>query len=172
MLPSIDVERLINRHKNAVYRQMVRVCGNRDDAEDVLVEAMLRAYKAKDQLRDEESFAGWLSIIGRRVCGRIRKKEALIPFLNLEDQENLLQSAAPSADDLLNSAEMQRCIHAAIEALPDAYRQVYIRREIDGVEASEVADELGLTVANVKSRLHRARAKVREFLDNSLCTVG
>ena len=56
-----NFERLANQHKDKVYRQMVRVCGNHEDAEDVLIEALLKAYRHMEQLHDVESFRPWLS---------------------------------------------------------------------------------------------------------------
>lgn len=62
---------------------MVRVCGNRDDAEDVLVEALLSAHRALGQLRDEAGFRAWLIRIGGRVCGKLKRREALALALAL-----------------------------------------------------------------------------------------
>jgi RNA polymerase sigma-70 factor (ECF subfamily) len=63
-----DFETLANQHKDAVYRQMVRVCGNREDAEDVLIEALLKAYRNLDRLRDAVAFRSWLGRIASRCC--------------------------------------------------------------------------------------------------------
>ena len=63
-----NFEALTQQHKDAVYRQMIRVCGNREDAEDVQVEALLKAYRHLDELRDSAAFRGWLAQIARRVC--------------------------------------------------------------------------------------------------------
>ena len=62
----MDFDELAEAHKDAVYRQMIRACGNREDAEDVLVEALLKAYRSLDQLRDQGAFRAWLARIGRR----------------------------------------------------------------------------------------------------------
>lgn len=84
----MEVERLINRHKNFVYRQMVRVCGNYDDAQDALANAIYSALKASEQLRDPASFQGWLSRIGTRACSRMRIRERLVKLSSLEDLQN------------------------------------------------------------------------------------
>jgi DNA-directed RNA polymerase specialized sigma24 family protein len=65
---STDFDALTRQHKDSVYRQLLRVCGNHEDAEDVLVEALLKAYRHLNQLRDSEAFRAWLAQIGRRVC--------------------------------------------------------------------------------------------------------
>jgi RNA polymerase sigma-70 factor (ECF subfamily) len=157
-------ERLVQEHKDAVYRQMVRVCGNHDDAEDVLVEALLRAYQALDSLEDETAFRGWLAIIGRRVCGRLRKKEALAPLVALADAERI----PVPPDDLADHGDMASLkarLHQALDELPEEMRQVYMLRDIEEVSGEETADRLGITLAAMKSRLHRARALVREKMD-------
>lgn len=157
-------ERLVHEHKDAVYRQMVRVCGNHDDAEDVLVEALLRAYQALDSLEDETAFRGWLAIIGRRVCGRLRKKEALAPLVALADAERI----PVPADDLADRGDMESLkarLHQALDDLPEEMRQVYVMRDIEEVSGEETAGRLGITLAAMKSRLHRARALVREKMD-------
>lgn len=160
------------RHKDAVYRQMVRVCGNHDDAEDVLVEALLSAYRASEQLRDEAAFRGWVATIGRRVCGRLRKKESNLSLLSLSAVEGEPAIEPVASDDVADAVEqrdMRSCVHRVIESLPELYRTVYWMREIEGIPAEEVGRQLGLSVPAVKSRLHRARAMVRSALDESMC---
>lgn len=159
---------MLERHKDAVYRQMIRMCGNREDAEDTLIEAIMAAYRASDSLRSEEAFRGWLSMIGRRVCIRMRKREALTPVMALADVE--VPSEETPQDEVARN-EMKGCVQSAVAALPPMYRSVYVLREIEEVPAEEVAERLGLTVAAVKSRLHRARKMVREALDNSICAA-
>lgn len=165
----MDVERLIDRHKDAVYRQMVRVCGNHDDAEDALVEALTRAYVAQGQLANPEAFRGWLAQIGRRVCFQLRRREALHPIYRLSevDEEQLVDGVTPEQHATRN--EIKGCVQRALETMPEPYRAVYVARELEGRTAEEVAKANGLTVAAVKSRLHRARAMVRETLDHAVC---
>lgn len=71
----MDFEKLANEHKDTVYRQMMRACGNREDAEDVLVEALLRASRHLDQLRESVAFRAWLAQIARRVCWQLLATE-------------------------------------------------------------------------------------------------
>ncbi|MCW5941478.1 MAG: sigma-70 family RNA polymerase sigma factor [Fimbriimonadaceae bacterium] len=170
----MDFERLANRHKDAVYRQMVRVCGNRDDAEDVLVDALLSAYQALDTLRDEAAFRGWLARIATRICGRMRHRSELRPLVEwsaLEAQgwESADPAPAPDAEAIMR--HMQRCVSGAVEFLPAIYREVYVMRELETRPAEEVAEALGLTVSAVKSRLHRARHLVRGYFDENACSA-
>jgi len=79
----MDFETLANEHKDAVYRQLIRACGDREDAEDVLIEALLKAYRNLGQLRDLSAFRSWLAQIGRRVCWQLKHHEALLPIMQL-----------------------------------------------------------------------------------------
>jgi RNA polymerase sigma-70 factor, ECF subfamily len=161
-------DRLAKAHKDAVYRQMVRVCGNYDDAEDALVEALLAAYRALPKLRDESNFKAWLATVGRRACSRIKKREALHPVLSIHLVENQLKTESETSllDDAQGAEEMAQWIKAVVASLPKNLQEVYSLREISGKSGEETARELGISLAAVKSRLHRARALVREALDS------
>lgn len=168
---TVDFETLANEHKDAVYRQMLRACGNQEDAEDVLIEALLRAYKNLDQLRESEAFRGWLAQIGRRVCWRLKGREKLMPIMQLsqlEDEGTELPGALDSAEAQLASREMRELLHRAVDKLPEKYRVVYQKRDVDEIPGEQVAEDLGISLAAMKSRLHRARAMVREQLDQAL----
>lgn len=167
----MQFDQMVRRHKDAVYRQMVRLCGNQDDAEDVLAEALLKAYRAADTLTDEAHFQGWLAIIARRTCGRMRRREAMAPVVRLADlAERGIEpaSSAPLPDEQAIEAQTKACLLSVIDTLPPLYREVYELRDVQDLSASETAERLGITVAAVKSRLHRARAMVREGVDRGL----
>jgi RNA polymerase sigma-70 factor, ECF subfamily len=171
ILVSMNFDVLMARHKDAVYRQMVRMCGNTADAEDVLAESLLNAYRALHQLHDEAAFQSWLAIIARRTCGRLKHREAMAPVVHwaeLAEQGIEPLSNAPSPEDQVLEAETKHCLLRALADLPPLYREVYERRDLQGRSASEVATDLGITVAAVKSRLHRARALVRNSIDVGL----
>jgi RNA polymerase sigma-70 factor (ECF subfamily) len=152
---------------------MLRVCGNAEDAEDVLVEAMVRAYRASNTLGDPTAFRAWLTKIGKRVCIRLKERKRADQALSLDA---LIESGVQfpngnelTADDELDLKQTQSCLQHAFEGLPDHYRAVYKMRAIEGRSAEETAAMLGISVANVKARLHRARLQVRRELDASLC---
>ncbi len=79
----VDFDALAREHQDAVYRQMIRVCGNREDAEDVLIEALLKAYRHLDQLRESAAFRAWLARNAKRVCWQLKERESLLPLLQL-----------------------------------------------------------------------------------------
>jgi RNA polymerase sigma-70 factor (ECF subfamily) len=164
-------EKLAEQHKDRVYRQMIRVCGNREDAEDVLVEALLKAYKNLDQLRDSGAFRPWLAKIANRVCWQLKERESLMPLLQLSQLEQEGREIAadhPSMEAQLEAARMKALFEEAVRQLPPLYREVYELRDIEELSGDQVAERLGISRAAMKSRLHRARALVRENLDAAL----
>lgn len=166
-----DFERLACQHKDAVYRQMVRVCGNREDAEDVLIDALLKAYRGLDALSAPEAFRSWLGRIAHRVCWQLRRREELLPLLQLsalEEGDAEAVDKALSAEDRARVAEMKEVLWTALDGLPKEYRAVYELRALQELSGEETARLLGLSVAAMKSRWHRARKLLRERLDAAL----
>jgi RNA polymerase sigma-70 factor (ECF subfamily) len=167
----MDFEELANRHKDAVYRQLMRACGNREDAEDVLIEALLKAYRNLDQLQESDAFRAWLAQIGRRVCWQLKQREALLPILQLsamEEDGTQLASKEESAETSVAREQMKALLQRAIEALPPAEREVYELRDIKELGGEETAARLNISLAAMKSRLHRARTNLRRYLDGVL----
>lgn len=167
----VDFEALANEHKDAIYRQMLRVCGNREDAEDVLIEALLKAYCSMDQLRDSTSFRAWLAQIARRVCWQLRKHEALLPLLQLSEfeEEGLeLTDTAAAPEELAAAAEMRQILTDAVARIRPDLRFIYELRDIEEVSGEVVAIRLGISLTAMKSRLHRARTILREQMEVAL----
>src|SRR5579872_4844394 len=129
-----DFEALTRQHKDSVYRQMIRTCGNREDAEDVLVEALLKAYRHLDQLRDSAAFRAWLTQIAKRVCWQLKEREALLPLLQLsalEDEGREIAGPDPTPELQLARRQMKQFLEDAVASLPPEYRAVYTLRDIE-----------------------------------------
>ena len=170
-----DFEALARQHKDSVYRQMIRTCGNREDAEDVLVEALVKAYRHLDQLHDSAAFRAWLTQIAKRVCWQLKEREALLPLLQLstlDDEGREVPSPEPTPELISARRQMKRFLDDAIASLPLQYQSVYQMRDIEDRPGDEVARTLGISIAAMKSRLHRAREMVREHLDAALTREG
>jgi RNA polymerase sigma-70 factor (ECF subfamily) len=165
---AMDFEALANKHKDAVYRQMLRVCGNREDAEDVLIEALFRAYRYLDKLERPEAFRAWLARIGRRVCWRLKRREAVLPLIQLSQMEEEgfeIPSTSPTPDAQWDAMEMKQQLKSAFQALPEGNRRVYEMRDLENQPGTKVAKALRISPAAMKSRLYRARALLRDRLD-------
>ncbi|MCZ2148686.1 MAG: sigma-70 family RNA polymerase sigma factor [Bryobacterales bacterium] len=164
----MDFETLAREHKDAVYRQLLRMCHNREDAEDILIEALAKAFRSREELRDPESFRAWLAQIARRAYHRMRKQQAHHPTTGIDMLPPgipELRSAVLQPDEAAMEEELDLHLKRALDALPEMYREVYLLHDIEGMPAREVCARLGLSLPAVKSRLRRAREMVRLHLD-------
>ena len=163
---------LVEENANRIYRLALRMLGNEADAEDVLQETFLSAYKSIENFEQRSSLSTWLYRIATNAAlMRLRRKEPaqvsvdepverddgdMVPRQFFDfcclPEETLLQDEART--------EMAR----AVEALPYTLRSVFILRDIEGLSTEETAQALDLSISAVKSRLMRARLKLREHL--------
>lgn len=155
----------MNEHKDAVYRQMIRVCNHHEDAQDALAEALLLAFKASDQLGSDAAFRSWLGTIGKRVCARMRSRPSMQNTIEYAEERGLIADKRSEFD----LAVVKSCVKDALTALPEKYRDVYQRCELEEGSVAEAASALGISVAAAKSRLLRAREMIREHLARSVC---
>jgi RNA polymerase sigma factor (sigma-70 family) len=133
-----------------------RTCTHAEDAEDAVQLALWQLYRKVGALRTAATFATWLFRIVERECYRLfRIRSRTEPF----DDASVEAIAAPDVP-----LDLRLDLAKAIAALPVPYRTVFILRDIDEVTAPEAAAQLAISVEAVKSRLHRARAMVRERL--------
>lgn len=160
-------EKLVNEHKDAVYRQMVRVCNHREDAEDALASALLQAFRAHEQLESEDAFRSWLSTIGKRVCTRMRSHPGFQDAIEYAEEHDLVNNDISDFD----MAVLKGCVKDAVDQLPDIYKSIYIACELNEVSVVDAAKTLGISHNAAKSRLLRARALVRDMLDHSVCAA-
>lgn len=166
-------EELISRYEARIFRFGFRMCGHEQDAEDVVQDTFVSAYRYLKGFRGEASLLTWLLKIASSAClkkRRLKKNEPRnhVPFDDLQSQatgEAQLDSPpGPTPDAEVLSAEVRAKLHEALAAIPAHYRQVLVLRELEGMSTKEVAEILELTESAVKVRLHRARGMVyQEF---------
>ena len=159
-------DRLVRSHKDSVYRQMVRVCGQREDAEDALATALMLAFRASAKLKSEDAFRGWLATIGTRVCMKMRSNAKIELAYEFAEERGLLATDART----LEMRVMKSCVADALGSLSSSARQIYEMCEIEQRTIKEAAEIAGVSLAAAKTRLLRARAKMRTLLDESLCS--
>ena len=161
------IEQLLANHEEQIFRFGLRMCGNEADARDVLQDTLLAAFKNLHEFRGESQLSSWLYQIARSFCSRSRRRTAGEPDrLESLDQNDAL--AVPSEDRqpeaLAHAREIGAVMQAAILGLSASEREVIVLRDIEGLTAEEAAAALGIEVGALKSRLHRARAELREKL--------
>lgn len=168
---------LLDDQGGRLYRLGLRFCGNHSDAQDLVQETFLQAYRKWHQYRGDSAVTTWLYTIASRVCQRMHRKRAGEPS-HLESIDELLPFSAservvlkdrgkiPSDEaihrDLLHQAE------AAIAGLPVEFRIPLILKDVIGLSLEEIGTVLEMRPETVKTRLHRARLRVRKAMESTL----
>ncbi|HKO22462.1 MAG TPA: sigma-70 family RNA polymerase sigma factor [Candidatus Eisenbacteria bacterium] len=159
---------LVSRYESKVYSLALKMLRNPEDAEDVLQDTFLRAYRGIKSFKGNSTFSTWIyRITANSALMRLRKRQ--LPTVSIDDADereapiNIADWAPGPVEQVLNQ-ETQAAMTEAIDALPPEFRQVFVLRDIEELSNAEVAEILDLSVAAVKSRLHRARLKVRNRL--------
>lgn len=171
------LEALLSRYQPQLLRFGLRMCGNPQDAEDVVQESMLAAVRSLPAYRGEASLSTWLYTIARSFCLKKRRRSKFAPAReeSLQDPEGAartLVANTPTPEDAALGAEMEGALRAAILAIEPGQREILVLRDVEGLSANEVSEVTGLSVSAVKSKLHRARAALRAMLEPVLGEVG
>jgi RNA polymerase sigma-70 factor (ECF subfamily) len=163
------LEALLERHEARLYRFARRLCRHREDAEDVLQESLLAAARGLPRFRGASSIGTWLYTIARSFCIKKRRKSVFAPTEVSLDTDAAVAAGgvadpARGPDEALEASRLEAALERGIARLERPYREVLLLRDVEGLPAAAVARVTGLSVAAVKTRLHRARAKLREAL--------
>ncbi|MEZ5064576.1 MAG: sigma-70 family RNA polymerase sigma factor [bacterium] len=162
---------LVERHQGRVYNHALRMMGNVQDAEEVLQDTFVQAYRNLAKFEERSRFSTWIYRIATnealmRLRKASRKVETSFEDLAHPDGEawhEALHDFTSALDDV-QSTEIREALEKALVELPEEYRIVFTLRDIDGFTNAEVADILEISVAAVKSRLHRSRLFLRDRL--------
>jgi RNA polymerase sigma-70 factor (ECF subfamily) len=165
---------LVERYQERVYRLALRLSSNPSDAEEVLQEALLHAWRKIDTFRGDARFGTWLYRIAtntalmRKRAARRRPAESLEALLPQFDESGLLADLdyqrSARADELLERAELAQRAREALDLLDESYRAVFVLRDLEEMSTEEAARVLEITPEAVRQRLHRARLMVRGYL--------
>lgn len=174
-------ERFVEHFRAKIFHYSWLMCGQREDAEEVAQETLLKVFESFGHLREPERVRPWVFRIARNECLMKRRKSVFAPakelsldqFLPAQDQRDgrvQLQIADWSGlpEDQVLNAELRAELQRAIGELPENYRTVILLRDIEELSTQETAHILDLSDDVVKTRLHRARLAVREKLDGYL----
>lgn len=152
---------LVDRYQPVVYRFSKRMCPTEQDAEDTVQDTLLTAVQKLGDFRGEASFTSWLFTIVRSGCGKKQRAATRAPVLEPIE----LVDDRPRPDELMSQQQLRQALETALATMDPMYREVLLLRDVEGLTAPEVASALGLTVAAVKSRLHRARSMLRDRVE-------
>ena len=166
-------EELVRRYDRNVFRIAQHITQNREDAEDVVQEAFLKAYGNLAQFQEQSKFYTWLVRIAvNEALMKLRRRKpertvSLDEDIKTEDDSSLPREIAdwsPNPEQQYTQAELREILSKTIQGLPPGFRTVFVLRDVEGLSTEETAAALELSVPAVKSRLLRARLQLRDRL--------
>ena len=163
-------EILMRRYNQRLFRVARAILAEDSEAEDVMQEAYVRAFRELANFRGEARFSTWLTRIAcHEALARARKRQRLVRIGEGgggEPPEPPSKTAGPERE--MENRELQAVLRDAVEVLPDPLRTVFCLREIEGLSTEQTADALDLSAENVRVRLHRAKRSLRQTLDERI----
>ena len=164
---------LVERHSRVIFRVAYRMTGNEHDADDVVQETFLRAYRQLDAFEERANFSTWLHRIAvncaldllRARARHDKHRAGMTSGEGDEEHEREIASSDPQPDRLLLSAELQQHVAAAMEKLSGNERTAFILRHFEGMPVEEIGQTLGIQVNAAKHTIFRAVRKLREALE-------
>jgi RNA polymerase sigma-70 factor, ECF subfamily len=165
-------EELVSRYEKKIFRVTMNITRNQQDAEDAMQDAFLKAYAHLKDFGGDSRFYTWLvRIAANEALMRLRKRRPNVVSLDepLDGEEDLLpreiKDWGPSPLERFAQTEMREILDNAIDSLDPDFRTVFVLRDVEEFSTEETAKALGISVPAVKSRLLRARLKLRDKLD-------
>jgi len=165
-------ETLIQSHQKKVYNIALRMTKNPEDAQELVQDALVRAFTSIKKFRGDSSFSTWLYRITINVCTdflRKRNKAVLISMeqgaaANDNGQAMQIPEETPGPEELAEKAQLKELLRDAMDSLSDEHRQVLILRDMMDLSYKEIADTLNVNEGTVKSRINRARTGLKEII--------
>ena len=162
---------MMRRYNRRLYRTARAILKDDSLAEDALQEAYLAAFRHMDEFRGDAALGTWLTRIvvnqALQALRRTRRDRVVVPFEESDAQHealNVADSPDTGPENMLLRAQTRRLIERNIDALPEGYRTVFVLREVEDLTVEETAAALDIPAATVRTRLFRAKARLRESL--------
>lgn len=158
-------EQLIVTHGPQLQRMLRRMLGSAPDAEEVLQETFLKAWRGIERFRGEALFSTWIYRIAINEARRRQAYDSHRRALPIDDVMLELPDLAEGPASLAESAELESFIEQCVAELPASYREAVVLRDVEGLSNEEAAAVLELDIRNFKSRLHRGRVAIRRRVE-------
>jgi len=166
-------EQLVKRYDRNIFRIAQHITQNREDAEDVVQDAFLKAYENLEQFQGNSKFYTWLVRIAVNeslMKLRRRRSDRTVSLdEDIETEEDTMPREvadwSPNPEQLYKQGELKDILRKTIQGLPASFRTVFVLRDVEGLSTEETAEALDLSIPAVKSRLLRARLQLRERLN-------
>ena len=164
---------LVKKYEQTVYNFAFKICRNKERAENTMQETFLSMVKSLKQFSGKSKLSTWLYTIVSNHCLMQARSQKKYDYTSLENDEGLIDDRhivdwKYSPNKLAENSELKDTLDEAIQKLPHEYRIVFLLRDVEGLSTKETGEIVNLSVPAIKSRLHRARAFLRNELNNTL----
>jgi RNA polymerase sigma-70 factor (ECF subfamily) len=166
-------DQLVRNYEKKVYNTALRYCKNPDDAFDISQDVFLRVYRYIYDFKGESTFSTWIYRITVNLCtdyirkGQNNKTIPLYAGDEDDEYELPLPDDAPTPEERYETKEKIEYLKKAIDSLPDDHREIIVMRDINGLQYEEIARALEINIGTVKSRISRARDKLKSILEQN-----
>lgn len=160
-------ELIMRKYNQRLYRIARAMVKNDSDVEDILQETYLKAYEKLSQFQNKSQFSTWLiRILINHANASLNKRKHFSNSVSIEEvsEDQFQDPSSNSVEPNISNDELKKILEEAIDNLPENMRCVYVMREVEGLSVAETAECLALSEENVKTRLHRAKAILKDEL--------
>ncbi|HEX4485653.1 MAG TPA: RNA polymerase sigma factor [Terriglobales bacterium] len=168
---------LYDKYRRRIYNLCLRMLRDQADAEDLTQDVFVQLFRKIDTFRGESAFSTWLhrlavNMVLMNIRSRNSKRYSLIPIESSNEEDDSLYEELGKEDEGLRSSLDRMTISGALDNLPPGYRMVFLLHDVHGYEHQEIAEILSCSVGNCKSQLHKARLKMRRFIERQASQPG
>jgi len=169
----IALAQLVKKYEQTIYNFAFKICRDKERAENSMQETFLSMVKSLKQFSGKSKLSTWLYTIVSNHCLMQARAQKKYDYSSLEDEDGLIDERNVvdwnfSPEKLTENSELKLVLDEAIQKLPHDYRIVFLLRDVEGLSTKETSEIVNLSVPAIKSRLHRARAFLRNELNNTL----
>ncbi|QSX07109.1 sigma-70 family RNA polymerase sigma factor [Sedimentibacter sp. zth1] len=168
-------EKLIKEYKKVAYNIALRVLHNKEDAEDISQESLVKVFKNINSFNMQSTFKVWLYRIVMNTCLDFKRKKQLVKYSIdklIEDDENEFSKEIPdntnNPDIIIQNKLEQQMLYDSIDKLEDDFKNIIVLRDLQDLSYKEIADVLSCNEGTVKSRLNRARKKLKDIVTDNI----
>lgn len=162
----MDIDRLFKEMKEDLYRYIIKKVDNDSDAQDILQNVFVKVVEKSGTLQDVQKVRAWIFTIARNSIIDFYRKSKYKVYNNRLDGLNVAQEIRYYR---AVSDELNKCIYAAINQLPEIYREIIFQTEIEGIKQKELAQKLEMPYPSLRARVQRGREKLKELMSQNCC---
>lgn len=161
-------EHLLKPHLNRLYQLAYRYLGDRDDAEDLVQDLLLKLYPRLEEMQQIEKLGPWLSRVLYRLFIDQYRRDIRSPIDFTDEEDSIYRIHAshdPLPEDIVNNMSTHELLTTALDELKEEYRVLILLHDVEGYNLQEIEEMTGITIGTLKSRLSRSRKKLRKIIN-------